>query len=90
MTLAIQGDDQARVRAAEERWRNEGVPFVSVKLNTAAQLGAGVFKWEVATALACAQLGINPFDEPDTLIGKEGHRKLWRTLRHTASCRRER
>ena len=71
ITLTMQGDDDTQVRAAEAQWRNEGVPFVSISLETAAQLGAGVFKWEVATALACTLLDVNPFDEPDTHAGKE-------------------
>jgi putative hydrolase of the HAD superfamily len=71
ITLTMQGDDDAQVRAAEAQWRSEGVPFVSITLATAAQLGAGVFKREVATALTCALLDVNPFDEPDTQVGKE-------------------
>jgi len=69
--LTMYGDDDTQVRAAEAQWQRDGVPFVSVALTTAAELGAGVFKWEVATALACALLNVNPFDEPDTRVGKE-------------------
>jgi hypothetical protein len=34
-------------------------------LDTPQELGAELFKWEVATALACARLEVNPFDDPE-------------------------
>ncbi|MBS1270868.1 MAG: Glucose-6-phosphate isomerase [Gammaproteobacteria bacterium] len=37
------------------RWRMTGID----------QLGAEFYKWEIATAIAGRELGINPFDEPD-------------------------
>jgi transaldolase / glucose-6-phosphate isomerase len=80
VTLTMEGEDDSVVRTAEERWRSEGVPFVSISLKTAAELGAGVFKWEMATALACALLNVNPFDEPDTQVGKERSAEMVESL----------
>ncbi len=39
-------------------------------------LGAEFFRWEFATAVAGAVLGINPFDEPNVSEAKEKTRKL--------------
>jgi transaldolase / glucose-6-phosphate isomerase len=69
--LRMRGDDDAQVKEVATRLEREGVPFVSAELETPADLGAEVFKWEVATALACASLNVNPFDEPDTQVGRE-------------------
>ncbi len=63
--LSMRGDDHTEVKEAETQLKQAGVPVVSIELNSPMELGAEVFKWEVATALACALLGVNPFDEPD-------------------------
>jgi glucose-6-phosphate isomerase len=43
-------------------------------------LGAEFFRWEFATAVAGAALGINPFDEPNVSEAKEKTRALLDTL----------
>jgi transaldolase/glucose-6-phosphate isomerase len=56
----------ARVQALEDA----GHPVL--RLSTRAQaLGAEFFRWEFATAVAGAVLGINPFDEPNVAEAKE-------------------
>lgn len=45
--------------------RQAGVAVVSVELNAPQNLAAELFKWEIATALACSQLGFGPFHDPD-------------------------
>jgi glucose-6-phosphate isomerase len=58
--------DMARVQALEDA----GHPVL--RLSTRAQaLGAEFFRWEFATAIAGAVLGINPFDEPNVAEAKE-------------------
>jgi transaldolase/glucose-6-phosphate isomerase len=63
--FAMQGDEAAEVKQFEARLKQVGVPTVSVEMNAPEQLGAGLFKWELATALACSLLQVNPFSEPD-------------------------
>jgi transaldolase/glucose-6-phosphate isomerase len=69
--LKMRGDDDAEIKEAEEQLKQAGVPVVSIELNSPAELGAELFKWELATALACALLNVNPFDEPDVQGGRE-------------------
>ena len=58
--------DMARVQALEDA----GHPVL--RLSTRADaLGAEFFRWEFATAVAGAVLGINPFDEPNVAEAKE-------------------
>ena len=41
-----------------------GHPVITILLHDPLDLGAEFFRWEVATAVASAVLGINPFDQP--------------------------
>jgi transaldolase / glucose-6-phosphate isomerase len=45
--------------------RGAGVPMATIKLNGPEELAVELFKWEIATALACSQLGVDPFHDPD-------------------------
>jgi transaldolase / glucose-6-phosphate isomerase len=45
--------------------RQAGVPTITIDLHGPEELAAELFKWEIATALACSQLGIDPFRDPD-------------------------
>lgn len=51
--------------------REQKVPTVTVTMNGPEDFGAELFQWEVATALACSLLEVNPFDEPDVQEGRE-------------------
>ena len=64
-------DDDTEVKDAERQLCQAGVPLVSIELDSPAELGAELFKWELATALGCALLNVNPFDEPDAQTTKE-------------------
>jgi glucose-6-phosphate isomerase len=71
VTLGLQGEDDREVRTAEAFLKQHNVPMVSIAMNTAEDLGAEMFKWELATALTCSLLDVNPFDEPDVRGGRE-------------------
>lgn len=45
----------------------EGLPLARIRLHGAQDFGAELFKWEIATALVCARLEVNPFDQPDVM-----------------------
>lgn len=61
----LRGDEDSQLDRVIEHLKTRDVPFVSIQLASPEELGAELFKWEVATALACALLEVNPFDEPD-------------------------
>jgi transaldolase/glucose-6-phosphate isomerase len=63
--LTMPDDQNDEVKEFERHLRNAGVPTISIEMHTPEQFGAEMFKWEIATALACAPLNVNPFDEPD-------------------------
>jgi len=58
--------DQARLQALQDA----GHPVLRLSTRVAG-LGAEFFRWEFATAVAGAVLGINPFDEPNVAEAKE-------------------
>ncbi len=64
------GVDPARL----EHLADAGHPVVILPVEDLADLGAEVLRWEIATALAGAALGINPFDQPDVEAAKDAAR----------------
>ena len=53
-------------------------------------LGAEFFRWEFATAVAGAILGINPFDEPNVPKRKRRPSRCSRPTRRPDDCRSRR
>ncbi|MBW6474499.1 MAG: bifunctional transaldolase/phosoglucose isomerase, partial [Anaerolineaceae bacterium] len=47
-----------------------GHPVISYEMNEPYELGSEFFRWEFATAVACAILGVNAFDQPDVQDNK--------------------
>lgn len=47
-----------------------GRPVVTLRLHGAYDLGREMFRWEFATAVAGATLGVNPFDQPNVQEAK--------------------
>ena len=54
----------------------EGHPVVRLALAGPEQLGQEFFRWEIATSVAGAVLGIDPFDQPDVEASKVAARAL--------------
>lgn len=48
-----------------------GHPVVRIVIHDTLELGAEFLRWELATAVAGAVLGLNPFDEPNVAEGKQ-------------------
>jgi len=61
-----EGPDMPRIQALEDA----GHPVLRLSTRLGG-LGAEFFRWEFATAIAGAVLGINPFDEPNVAEAKE-------------------
>jgi glucose-6-phosphate isomerase len=54
----------------------DGHPVIRIGLEDPMDLGGEFVRWEVATAMAGAVLGIDPFDQPDVESAKEATRRL--------------
>ncbi|MEA2621948.1 MAG: transaldolase / glucose-6-phosphate isomerase [Chloroflexota bacterium] len=84
------GDDRVFVRVGRglpSAWREEsgraldalataGHPVIDITLDEHQWLGGEFFRWEFATAVAGAVLGVNPFDEPNVTESKENTKSV--------------
>jgi transaldolase/glucose-6-phosphate isomerase len=68
--LLLQGDDVSALEKRLEALESAGHPVGRFKLSDRYDLGAEMFRWEVATAAAGSVLGLNPFDQPDVQLAK--------------------
>jgi len=66
-----------------------GHPVIRINMGGEYELGAEFFRWEIATAVAGAVIGINPFDQPDVEASKIETRKLTDQFEATGSLPRE-
>jgi transaldolase/glucose-6-phosphate isomerase len=62
--------------ASVERLVRAGHPVVELTLEDPLDVGAEFFRWEMATAVCGAVLGVNPFDQPDVEASKVETREL--------------
>ena len=69
--LRLGGDDNDQPDAAVQAIETAGQPVVRLELRDQYDLGAEFFRWELATAIACSHLGINPFDQPNVQAAKD-------------------
>lgn len=75
--LELEGDE---ADSATESWLSSmsaaGHPVVRVPTAHLLDLGAEFYRWEVATALAGALIGIDPFDQPNVQESKDNTARL--------------
>jgi Phosphoglucose isomerase len=74
--LSLEGDDRARLEPILRALKQRGAPVVEIELKSPVQLGAEFFKWEIASALACASLAVDPFDEPNVQESKDNTARI--------------
>jgi glucose-6-phosphate isomerase len=75
--LRLHGSYDEEMRDTDIRELKEaGAPLGEIDLPEPSALGAEFVRWEVATAIAGALTGINPFDEPNVQQAKDATRVL--------------
>ena len=73
-------------RALDARSAEAGHPVIDLSmLGGDGALGAEFFRWEFATAVAGAVLGINPFDEPNVTESKDNTKRVLEEFRETGA-----
>jgi hypothetical protein len=75
---SVYGDDRifASLALGTERPAETPGPAVTLHLGEKLDLGAEFFRWEYATAVAGALLGIDPFDEPNVQESKDNTSRI--------------
>jgi transaldolase/glucose-6-phosphate isomerase len=74
--LRLQSDQDKKQSAAVDALAKAGHPVVRIVLPDTYALGQEFFRWEIATAVAGAIIGINAFNQPDVEASKIETRKL--------------
>ena len=69
--LRLEGDANGETDEFVDAVESAGHPVVRADLADAYDLGAELFRWQFATAVAGSILGVNPFDQPDVRLAKE-------------------
>ena len=78
INIAMNG--HARGNNGSPDWFDEleklGHPVLHGHMDDMYEIGAEFAKWQIATAIACAIIGVNPFDEPDVNATKTATNEL--------------
>ncbi|MGH7210283.1 MAG: bifunctional transaldolase/phosoglucose isomerase, partial [Acetobacteraceae bacterium] len=74
--LALSGQEDSAQRDAIAALERAGHPVAHIMLADQWHVGQEFFRWEMATAVAGAVIGINPFDQPDVEASKVKTRAL--------------
>jgi transaldolase/glucose-6-phosphate isomerase len=84
-SVTMQGQTQIPLQQSQQL-RALDIPLVEILLQSPLELAAEIFKWEIATALACASLRVNCFHDAD---GEPNLAKITEQLENI-SAKRER
>lgn len=79
------GNDDVEISNRLKAIREAGHPVVRITVPSPKQIGQEFFRFEIATAVAGAILGINPFDQPDVEASKIRTRELMLEFERTGS-----
>jgi len=74
--LRVEGDENQSTDTAIGHLISSGYPVVVLEMRNMYEMGAEFFRWEFATAVTGAVLGINPFDQPDVQKAKDSTGRL--------------
>jgi transaldolase/glucose-6-phosphate isomerase len=69
--LELEGRSDPAQRDAVAKLENAGHPVVRIDVKDVWHIGQEFFRWEIATAVAGAIIGIDPFDQPDVEASKK-------------------
>jgi transaldolase/glucose-6-phosphate isomerase len=74
--------DKTQDRAVD-KLKSDGQAVISMHLQEIYDVGAELFRWEFATIVAAAVLGVNPFDQPDVEASKLATKRLTKAYERT-------
>ena len=74
--LELDGKADPSQRQAVEALKRAGHPVARINVKDIWHVGQEFFRWEIATAVAAAIIGIDPFNQPDVEASKDKARAL--------------
>ncbi len=87
--LALKTEIDADHDSKLAKLEKAGHPVIRIVQNEKSDIGQEFFRFEIATAIAGAVLGINPFDQPDVEASKTKTRELTAAFEQTGALPRE-
>ena len=89
--MRLDGDANDATDAFVDAVESAGHPVVRIELADTYDVGAELFRWQLATAVAGSMLGVNPFDQPDVGGTQGAHRRPAGRVRipGETACRRD-
>ena len=81
--LRLSGSADTGLDATVKRLTGAGHPVLTIELGDRYDLGAEFFRWEFATAVAGAVIGVNPFDQPNVQESKDNTKRLLTEYKET-------
>ena len=69
--LQLSDDRDSSLHETMEAVEASGHPWVKLEVNDVHRVGAEFFRWQFATAVAGAMMGIHPFDQPNVQLAKD-------------------
>ena len=83
--LTLDGEADAAHEARLKALEAAGHPVVRIRAQSRDHIGQEFFRFEIATAVAGAVIGINPFDQPDVEASKVKTRELTAAFENTGA-----
>jgi transaldolase/glucose-6-phosphate isomerase len=74
--LSVEGTKRPELATQVKKLEDAQHPVIYLYLKGPYSIGQEYFRWEMATAVACSMLGINPFDQPDVEASKIKTREI--------------
>jgi glucose-6-phosphate isomerase len=74
--ISLKGDGEQALKKKAFDLAQSGANVIGLELNHEYDLGREFIRWEVATAVSCHFLKVNPFDQPDVESSKKAAREL--------------
>jgi glucose-6-phosphate isomerase len=85
VSILLEGEAAEDVLSLEAEMRRAGAPCARLVLPDRDQVAGAFYRWEIATAIAGAVLGVDPFDEPNVQESKDKTASILADLEKTGT-----
>ena len=83
--LRLKTDNNSAIDVAVNAIRASGQPVIILEMTDKYDIGAEFFRWELATAVAGAVIGINPFNQPNVQQAKDATERFLKAFSSLAT-----
>lgn len=87
--LGLKDDEDPAVEKNVDQLAKAGQPVITIRLRDKFDIAQEFLRWEIATAVAGAILGINAFDQPNVQESKDNTKRLLKQVEHDGKLTEE-